>query len=1179
MRADVRRHSIGHFVEANDRPHIEGGSIRGDVMREGEVEPQSMAPKVRFIRDIPADDDFFSTHTRLAGAIVRAIDENKEIKVIGLLGRWGSGKSTVVNKVVELLEDRKDSGFRVFMYDAWLHQSDPLRRSFLESLIGALVKTEPSAIAKGKWSRELKRLSNPIEDSSTIETPTLTLDGWLLGASLLAVPVGVGLINFETLQEGLGKTSTPLGSGILAVASALILMPVITWLSLYLWRRPWHKFFSRQEGVFTSSFRALRAANGEPMRILQIFEEGQAKHTTTRTFRSTEPTSLEFGRMFQEIMREAADGGHRLVILIDNLDRVAEEEALGMWATIRSFFLASHETEDVTYESFHPTVILPIDRHAVETLFGASEDKGGRKEARDRARSFMDKTFDVTFEVTEPVHSDWRDFLDHQMRWMFNSDYQARWGFWTRRLFESELVRQQAEAESEDGRPLAIVTPREINKLLNRIGALYLQWGETKIPVEVMALYVIRRDDIDRGLLAFLQSEVAEIAEIAPDWKRQLAALHYGVDVDKAAQVLLAEPIRTAISRGDEAGLKALASIPGFGERFEYATDNLPEPAGTGTPFSVLVNAALLLRTIEVADAEWSGKSWRNLLARYSLVTDGVTPAAGSLEIVSLLSPHVAIHDREAFIQRSAALIARGLGQPRRQGDGSAQAALALVRFAEAGQIALPLFELEVEPPIFLARLNEFAGQPAIWPQLRTSHDGEALEAALVEMLSAQTVQRNVPNAVLRLAGEEGPELYAGDTLIDFEAVAAKADEIARDPANNGGDAMAGIRTLARLTYGRDEGRDLLVALVDEGILATRLNEMVSRSDWDAAADLIAILLWRGRKFSAPSDLSWSQYPVRDPDHLRRIVSALSRYFPNQLVQILWTARRANILYSNFFESIIGQAVATDSLGSFDPKPVLADLLGHKLAVPYKQRDKFLEQLDRRSNLLSAIENRPLGAHAMEAAKYLRRKGGEHAQRADTALRTGVEQADAATWVSALKTGAEPYGLGLAFIKSGDLKLGSRSGLRDALHTAVGIMVKDAGREVRGRWFKLCLLLKPKDGKVLQKELGEALETASPTQALHVLKAGGVEFLKVGGFASRPNQSVRKIIIPQLGRKDGRDWLRDNRDEMTAWVQKSDAKARAELLKSLNAGLRSTQEDRRYTANLLAAKWGLNTSD
>ena len=167
--------------------------------------------------------------------------------------------------------------------------------------------------------------------------------------------------------------------------------------------------------------------------------------------------------------------------------------------------------------------------------------------------------------------------------------------------------------------------------------------------------------------------------------------------------------------------------------------------------------------------------------------------------------------------------------------------------------------------------------------------------------------------------------------------------------------------------------------------------------------------------------------------------------------------------------------------------------------------------------------------------------------------------------------------MALSFIKTGGLKLGRKSGLYEALNDAIPSLVRDAGREMRGRWFKLIPLLTPRCRKTLLQTLGEELGSAAAAQALHVLKAGGVQFLKTGGFTSRIDQSVRTIIIPQLARKDGRAWLKDNREELTSWVQKSDPKTRDELLKVINGMLHSRHEDRQYAADILASKWGLRT--
>lgn len=1143
-------------------------------MTDNATAPAIAESRVRFIRDVPADDDFFKTHSRVAEAIVRAIEENPEIKVIGLLGRWGSGKSTVANQVIKLLEGPENSKFEVFPYDAWLHQSDPLRRSFLESLILALVRTK--AIAPRKWTKKLRKLNRPVEDASTIETPVLSPDARWLALSLLATPIGLGLLGFETVKAAFGPDASALGLSTIGFSVGLIILPALVWGALYVKRRPWSQFFDRSNGFRRKAFWQSLDEDGEPTGAVHIFMDGPAKQTSTRTFRSNEPTSLEFGRMFQKIMREVDEGGHRLVILIDNLDRVAASEALGMWATIRSFFLASDETEDAKPEPFHPTVILPIDRHAVEDLFAGS-DEGDPNGGRDRARSFMDKTFDVTFEVTEPVHSDWRNFLAQQMEWMFGEAFQARWAFWTRRLFESQLARQLAEAGSDKGRPSAVVTPREINKLLNRVGALYLQWASSGIPVEVMALYVIRRHDIDQGILKFLQSDDVEIADVAPEWKRQLAALHYGVEPEKAAQVLLEEPIRTAIVGRDQVRFTTLSTIPGFGEILEYTTADLPEPSGSSTPFDILANAVLLLHGLKLGGYEWSNNAWRNLVLSYSATAHTVTPGPSAVEIIKLLSEHVLPEARESFISTSAALISRIVAKSQKgfsEGTALRAAAEHLIEFSTKYGIPHPLFELPVEPQVFVTRLSEASSSRQLWPLLRTGHVAEALKSALEEMLGTTIVQRSVPSAVRCLTLEGGVDLYSGDAEIEFEGVVDKATQLVRAPESPGMDFRPGIRVLAELAYDPDsDGAEALSALVDDGFLATRMNSAFEGSDWPTVALLISVMIWRGKKFDPPAGLSWYQYPQRDPEHQGRIVRVLQLYFPGKLVPILWASHKAGYAQASFVETIIAHAVETDTLGSFDAAEVLADLHEYKRAVPYRLRDKFLQQVDKRANFLTALDKAPLGPQTVEVIGYLRRKGGEDAVRADAFMRTYVEQADDVMWTTAIRLGDELYGVGQAFIKSRDLTFGRKSGLYDALAGFIPILTQSAGREMRVRWFTLTDLLKTKDKKAILRALGDAVGGASPAQGLSILKAGGVEFLKSGGFAARADQSVRTIILPQLVKKVGRDWLKDNRDELAVWVQRAEPKTREELSAVLNRMIKSKQEDRQYTADMLSTRW------
>ena len=1127
------------------------------------------AARLRFIPDVPAEDDFFRSHTRIAEAIVSAIEDNPEIKVVGLLGRWGSGKSTVAEKVIETLEARDGDVFRVFLYDAWMHQSDPLRRSFLEEMILRLWRR---GVLTQRWVRRIKRLSTPVEDIRTIETPELSKDARWVGLSLLAVPAGVGLIGYDTLDAAFGDDASSLGLMTVITGGALILTPVLTWWAVYLWRRPWRTVFSL--GLRRWDFWRDLDEDGEPRKTFQLFTDGQARSTRTQTFRSIEPTSLEFGREFQRAMRAVQEAGHRLVIVIDNLDRVAEGEALAMWATIRSFFHTADDTEHGRHEPVHPTVILPIDRHAVEALFSGT-DEASKAQGKERARSFMDKTFDVTFEVTEPVRSDWREFLQTQMKWMFQEAYQDRWGFWTRRLFESRLERLQAAAGEKTPKPSA-VTPREINKLLNRIGALYLQWSRSNIPVEVMALYVIRRDEIDGGLLEFLQSADAEIEDVAPDWARQLAALHYGVEPEVAGQVLLGEPIRQAILRRDEAAVPGLAAVPGFGETLEFITEALPDPPSTGTPFTVLSHAIFILAAAKPGDQQWAVNAWRNLIARFIDLAPSATLPARLLPAVDLLSPHIEAEAREAFIDAAKSLFERQLAQlpgTAAEETNTRTGAEALIVFAERNKAPLPTFTLALDPEPFLKRLGALSGS-RVWRQLRTDKEGAALGAAIVTMLATDGTQKLIPPVVRLFTLNGGAELHDGK--IDFDVIAETAERLVRDPGSMGGDMATGLRVLADLSFGGfTQGEARLTALADESVLNARLGEAISGEAWDNAALVVALLVWRGEAMKAPA-IGWWDYARRDPSHPRRIVAALRSYFGDDLVPLLWGSHAAAYSNQAFVETLIANAVEADVLGEFDPAPVFARLRQYKLAVPYKLRETFLDQIHKRADLLASIGNAPLGEPMAEALAYLKRRGGDDAVKAAELVRERVRTATAEQWSEAVRLGREPLDLGRRLARDEDFRFEGKSPLYEALLATAPLVARSADRELRDRWFGLLDLLKPRQSNALQIALGEALEGKEPKQVLKIAMRGGTNFLKAAGFSKAPDRAVRTLILPLLDQKAGRDWLRDNQDHAAGWVARAGPSALEDLKAGLTTLRRSKVDDRRYTATFLAERWNLS---
>ncbi len=109
-----------------------------------------------YLKDKPCGEDLFdsSAHERIASAIDDVIqNENIDIDIIGLEGDWGSGKSNVI----EIVNNHLEKSHHFFIYDAWGHQEDLQRRSFLEELTQELCINNLLEDSL-KWDEKLENL-------------------------------------------------------------------------------------------------------------------------------------------------------------------------------------------------------------------------------------------------------------------------------------------------------------------------------------------------------------------------------------------------------------------------------------------------------------------------------------------------------------------------------------------------------------------------------------------------------------------------------------------------------------------------------------------------------------------------------------------------------------------------------------------------------------------------------------------------------------------------------------------------------------------------------------------------------------------------------------------------------------------------------------------------------------
>jgi hypothetical protein len=206
-----------------------------------------------FIRDQPAVDDSFGAHTRLASVVAELLKNQEQAQVIGILGPWGSGKSTAVKQIENAVGANDSAKTHFFTYDAWLHQADPVRRSFLEALVKFLVSKRRAD--HDEWEKKIEELNSSVEKTESETAPVLSHSGKWLIASLALVPLGLSLVGYDAFEDAVANRPSTWAALFLLTGVVLCLAPAMTAFGLYVAWRPWTNPFSRK--LWKSFFRAI----------------------------------------------------------------------------------------------------------------------------------------------------------------------------------------------------------------------------------------------------------------------------------------------------------------------------------------------------------------------------------------------------------------------------------------------------------------------------------------------------------------------------------------------------------------------------------------------------------------------------------------------------------------------------------------------------------------------------------------------------------------------------------------------------------------------------------------------------------------------------------------------------------------------------------------------------------
>lgn len=498
------------------------------------------------VEDTPAAEDAFGTHDRVADALADLIcSSTAGGKIIGLEGGWGAGKTTVI-KLLESMLHQSDR-CRVVTFDTWAHEGDPLRRTFLESLIADLQRV--GWAKKEEWDQKLEEIARRRSEKTTKTVPKPTTLGKFLALSVLPVPFGSQIV-MSALRDGArfwGDLTDP-------ISWRLIIGTVLSlgWFFVLLGngvRLGWHKFVQNKKTEDPWSF---------------LLSEAITTQVTT-TVDTPEPTSVEFDQYFTTLLEQAigADQSRRLVLVLDNLDRVDQEHALALWSTLQTFLQDRHRGETGWFARLW--VIVPYDPNGLRQLWRLDSpemispdvdeeealpfDKPAQYETSD---FFLDKVFCLRLHVPRLLLKNWREHVLELAAQAF-PDHRDR----------EELRPLLLAFELDQRKTRQPPTPRDLKVYINQVGAIHRQWGH-EFPwahVGYYALIARRRMDIPAGLLAGRIPERNVTAALPSGLTASLAGMHFNVDKVTGQQLLLEEPIYTALKRPDPNELMNLAEV------------------------------------------------------------------------------------------------------------------------------------------------------------------------------------------------------------------------------------------------------------------------------------------------------------------------------------------------------------------------------------------------------------------------------------------------------------------------------------------------------------------------------------------------------------------------------------------------------------------------------------------
>lgn len=395
--------------------------------------------KLNLLKDSPVsknDESYYNFyHQYLSPALKKILDNSTKIETIGLFGKWGTGKSTVIKN----LQTECKNKYPVLVFDTWKYQGDPLRRTFLISLLKFAIDNE--LFKKGEELEEnflddlyekystsdIEKVKGNDENISRFKKIVNIIKTWIknnLFLFILSIFVIISLSLWTLSQYFLGEGNRIIANilkipGIISLSG--ITVTVLTWTS--------KKVVEKVTELLMSSF------------SLEI------KSQTIIRQRDYLNSPEQFEKKFIEIIKRLKQ---KVVIVFDNIDRVQGETAIEILSSIKTFVEPKETGNNVVF-------VVPCDSDSISKQFNRVSKNADSNE-------FLRKIFNTILWTPDFIDIDLEDFTKKQIK-LLGEDY---------KLIDNDdvvLVINQAFRSN----------PREIKQFINNLVSLLFVASKTEV--------------------------------------------------------------------------------------------------------------------------------------------------------------------------------------------------------------------------------------------------------------------------------------------------------------------------------------------------------------------------------------------------------------------------------------------------------------------------------------------------------------------------------------------------------------------------------------------------------------------------------------------------------------------------------------------------------------------------